>query len=92
MSLFKLPCVARQASGTWARRMLGDHLRHRGLAVGAGHGDQRQAELRAPAGGQPGQRLPGIGHHQTRQTGLAQFSTAASPWQIAATAPLARAS
>ena len=40
----------------------GDHLRDGGFAVGAGHGDQRQRELRTPACGQRAQRQRGVGH------------------------------
>ena len=45
----------------------GDHLRHRGLAVAAGDGYQRQAELRTPAAGQLAQGQFGVCHHQPWQ-------------------------
>ncbi|MDT4834126.1 hypothetical protein FQZ97_677600 [compost metagenome] len=48
------------------------HLRHRGLAVAAGHGDQRQLELLAPQARQLTQGQPRVGHFHTRQTGLRQ--------------------
>ena len=46
----------------------GDHLRHRCLAVAAGHRDQRQAQLRTPAGGEFAQGDAAVGHDQGRQT------------------------
>ena len=49
-----------------------DHLRDRGLAVAAGHGDQRQVVLAAPGGGQEFQRALHVGHLQSRQAGCGQ--------------------
>ena len=45
-----------------------NHLRHGRLAVAAGHGNQRQRELRAPADGELAQRLLAVGHFQTAPT------------------------
>ena len=44
-----------------------DHLGHGGLAVAAGHGDQRQTELHAPTRCQLAQGDACIGHHQRGQ-------------------------
>ena len=44
-----------------------DHLCHGGLAVAAGHGDQRQTELRTPPSRQLTQSDACIGHHQRGQ-------------------------
>ena len=49
-----------------------DHLRHRGLAVAAGHRHQRQRELGTPAGGQAAQGSLAVAHLQARQAGLKQ--------------------
>jgi hypothetical protein len=43
MSLLKLPCVAKRRVAQPGAQDGRDHLRDRGLAVAAGHGDQRQA-------------------------------------------------
>ena len=43
------------------------HLGHRGFAVAAGHGHQRQRELCTPVRGQFSQRQFGIGHHEAGQ-------------------------
>ncbi len=50
----------------------GDHLRHRGLAIAAGHRDHGELELRTPVGGQRGQRQFGVRHHQAGQARGAQ--------------------
>ena len=63
MSLFRLPCL----------QDAGQHLCHRGFAIGASHGNQWQRELGTPVGRQLRQCQPGIGHHPSRQTGLGQF-------------------
>ena len=44
-----------------------DHLRDGGLAVAAGHGDQRQLDLLPPRRGQSAQRLPAVGDLQAGQ-------------------------
>ena len=49
-----------------------DHLGDRGLAVAAGHGDQRQLKLGAPSCSQLAQRQPGVRHFQPGQTGRGQ--------------------
>ncbi len=49
-----------------------DHLRHRGLAVAAGHGDQRQGEARAPCGREAAERDPRVGHLDAGQAGLGE--------------------
>ena len=46
----------------------GDHLGHSGFAVAAGHRDDGQIELRAPACCQFAQSDARIGHHQSGQT------------------------
>jgi hypothetical protein len=51
----------------------GDHLRDRGLAVGAGDGDQRDAVLAAPAGGELAQGYSRIGHQQAGHGAQATF-------------------
>ena len=48
----ELPSVAKRAVAEPGAQDRRDHLRHRGLAVAAGDGDQRQVKLRAPGGGQ----------------------------------------
>ena len=49
-----------------------DHLRHRGLAVAAGHRDQRQVETVPPCRGQRLQGRQRIGHLQATQARLGQ--------------------
>ena len=49
-----------------------DHLRDRGFPVASGDGNQRQAELRTPAGGKLAQRQPGVSDFETGQPGLRQ--------------------
>ena len=48
MWLLRLPSVAKRAVAEPGAQDRRDHLRHRGLAVAAGHRDQRQVEARAP--------------------------------------------
>ncbi len=50
----------------------GDELRHRGLAVAAGDGDQRQFEARTPALRQLAQGGAGVGHFDAGQPGRGQ--------------------
>ena len=52
MWLLKLPAVAKRAVAEPGAQDRRDHLRHRRLAVAAGHRDQRQAEARAPGRGE----------------------------------------
>ncbi|EWS52529.1 hypothetical protein X551_04683 [Methylibium sp. T29] len=49
-----------------------DHLRHGGLAVAAGHGDQRQAHAGAPVRAQRAERGAAVGHVQPGQAGLGE--------------------
>jgi hypothetical protein len=72
MWLFRLPSVAKAASPSQARSDRSDELRHRGLAVAAGDGDQRQREARAPAAGQRLQRGQRVVDLQPGQPGFGQ--------------------
>ena len=52
----------------------GQHLGDGGFAVAAGHGNQWQAELGTPQGGQFAQRTAAVGHLHAGQTGFGQAS------------------
>ena len=49
-----------------------NHLRHRRLAVAAGHRDQRQIEAPAPRRGKRAERGVAVGHEQSGQSGLGE--------------------
>ena len=52
-----------------------NHLRHGGLAIAAGHRNQRQLKLAAPGAGQSAQRQQGIWHLNAADTCLRQPMT-----------------